>query len=31
MITFDAPAMLGVAAIITSLSALVWSIRRKAG
>ena len=31
MIVIDAPALLGVAAIITSLSALVWSIRRKAG
>ena len=25
----DAPAMLAVAALVTSLSALVWSLRRK--
>ena len=30
MIIFTAPALIGVAAIVTSLSALIWSIRRKA-
>jgi hypothetical protein len=31
MIVVDAAAMLGLAALITSVSALVWSLRRKAG
>jgi hypothetical protein len=30
MLTFDVPALLGVAAIITSVSTLIWSVRRKA-
>jgi hypothetical protein len=30
MIVLDAAAMLGLAALITSVSALVWSVRRKA-
>ena len=30
MIIFTEPALIGVAAIVTSLSALIWSIRRKA-
>jgi hypothetical protein len=30
MIVLDAAAMMGLAALITSLSALVWSVRRKA-
>jgi hypothetical protein len=30
MIMFTDPALVGLAAIITSLSALVWSIRRRA-
>ena len=30
MVTLTEPALLGVAAIITSMSALIWSIRRKA-
>ena len=29
MIVLDAAAMLGLAAVITSASALVWSVRRK--
>jgi hypothetical protein len=31
MIVVDAAAMLGLAAVITSVSALIWSVRRKAG
>ena len=31
MIVLDAAALMGLAALVTSLSALVWSIRRKAG
>jgi hypothetical protein len=30
MIVLSASALLGVAAVVTSLSALIWSIRRKA-
>jgi len=30
MVIIDASLLLGVAAVITSVSALVWSIRRKA-
>jgi hypothetical protein len=30
MITFTEPALIGLAAIITSFSALIWSIRRRA-
>jgi hypothetical protein len=30
MIILDAAAMVGLAALITSVSALVWSVRRKA-
>jgi hypothetical protein len=30
MIVLDAAAMMGLAALITSLAALVWSVRRKA-
>jgi len=30
MITFTEPALIGLAALITSLSALIWSIRRRA-
>jgi len=30
MITFSQSALIGLAAIITSLSALIWSIRRRA-
>jgi hypothetical protein len=30
MITFSESAMMGLAALITSLSALIWSIRRRA-
>jgi hypothetical protein len=29
MIVLDPPALLALAALITSLSALVWSVRRK--
>jgi hypothetical protein len=29
MIVIDAPVLLGLAAFITSLSALIWSVRRK--
>lgn len=29
MILIDAPLLMGIAAIITSLSSLVWSVRRK--
>jgi len=29
MLTIDAPSLLGLAALITSLSALIWSVRRK--
>jgi hypothetical protein len=29
MIVLDAPALIAVAALITSLSALIWSVRRK--
>jgi hypothetical protein len=29
MILIDAPLLVGIAALITSLSTLVWSIRRK--
>jgi hypothetical protein len=29
MLVLDPPALLGLAALITSLSALVWSVRRK--
>jgi hypothetical protein len=29
MLVLDPPALLGLAAVITSLSALVWSVRRK--
>lgn len=31
MIILDAPTMLGLAALITSASALIWAIRRKPG
>jgi hypothetical protein len=31
MILFDTPALTALAALITSISALIWSIRRKAG
>jgi hypothetical protein len=30
MITFTEPALVGLAALITSMSALIWSIRRRA-
>jgi hypothetical protein len=30
MLVLDAAAMVGLAALITSVSALVWSVRRKA-
>lgn len=30
MVVLDAPLLLGLAALVTSLSALVWAIRRKA-
>jgi hypothetical protein len=29
MFVLDAPALLAVAAVITSLSGLIWSVRRK--
>ena len=29
MLVLDPPALLGIAALITSLSALVWAVRRK--
>lgn len=29
MLTVDAPTLVGLAAFITSLSALIWSVRRK--
>jgi hypothetical protein len=29
MLVLDPPALLGIAALITSLSALIWSLRRK--
>lgn len=29
MIVLDPPALLGIAALLTSLSALIWSLRRK--
>jgi len=29
MLVLDPPALLGLAALITSLSALVWAVRRK--
>jgi hypothetical protein len=29
MIVIDTPVLLGLAAFITSLSALIWSVRRK--
>jgi hypothetical protein len=29
MLVLDAPALVGLAALITSLSALIWSVRRK--
>lgn len=29
MLVVDAPLLLGLAAFITSLSALIWSVRRK--
>ena len=31
MILLDAPVMLGLAALITSVASLIWSIRRKPG
>jgi len=31
MIVIDAPMLAAIAALVTSLSALVWSVRRKAG
>jgi hypothetical protein len=31
MIVLDAPFMVGLAAVITSVSALIWSIRRRPG
>jgi hypothetical protein len=31
MIVLDAPAFLGLAAVLTSVSTLIWSIRRKPG
>jgi hypothetical protein len=30
VLVLDPPALLGIAAMITSVSALVWSVRRKA-
>ena len=30
MLTIIAPVMLGLAAVITSVSSLIWSLRRKA-
>jgi hypothetical protein len=29
MLVLDPPALLGLAAVLTSLSALIWSVRRK--
>lgn len=29
MVILDAPLLLGVAALITSLSSLIWAVRRK--
>jgi hypothetical protein len=29
MLVLDPPALLGIAALLTSLSAVIWSIRRK--
>lgn len=29
MLVLDAPSLLGIAAVLTSLSALIWSLRRK--
>lgn len=29
MLIIDAPLLLGLAAVITSLSAMIWSVRRK--
>jgi hypothetical protein len=29
MVVLDPPALLGIAALLTSLSAVIWSIRRK--
>jgi hypothetical protein len=31
MIVLDGSALLGLAALVTSLSTLIWSIRRKSG
>ena len=31
MVMFDSSALVGLAALIASVAALVWSIRRKAG
>jgi len=29
MLVVDAPTLVGIAAVLTSLSALIWSVRRK--
>ena len=29
MITIDAPSLIGLAALVTSISTLIWAVRRK--